>query len=317
MIFFQFFVQRWVAACQGLTAQSEGFYLRLCLWMYENEQPLPLDLGECFRIARVETRKDCPAVRAVLERFFVRTDGGYEQRKALAEIDRFQVGAPARSARRDLDTARKRRNREEQRRLYADAREKGLPVRAGMKLTELREMLGLPIHGANVVPLSRGVSAADMSRSPQEKCPVVPDAHETITHYVPKGTDSGQPADSPDREKRALAVLGEGGIDPVPKAPEVSDERLRSAVQALRTGGLIGINAGHPMLLELLRAGIRDDALMLAAAGAAAKGKGFAYALAVAEGQMRDAAAAALPSAKEREGANRVAQWAPGLEAKW
>lgn len=345
MIFFQLFTERWTMACQGLTAQQEGFYLRLVVWTYANECALPLDRGECCRIARVSGAASADVRRMsagrgnpeeeadvglVLRRFFLRTATGYEQKKALAEIDRFQAGEPARAARREVDKARKARGREEQRKLYGLARERGLKTGPRMTNAELRALLGMPEPMSNVVPLSAGVSAADASARPQDSPQSVTQVNPQdtgqsvaqaqnplpMTHNVLRRTDSADT--SADADGSALSARIDGGpLEPVPKSPPISDDRLRSAVQALRAGGIVGINTGHPMFLELLRAGITDDALLFASAAAAAKGKGFAYALAIAEGQMRDAAAANLPSAKEREGASRVAQWAPGLEAKW
>lgn len=341
MIFFQMFTERWSMACQGLTEAQEGIYIRLVVWVYANECPLPLDRNECARIARLSAADGADVfadrnadLGFVLKKFFTRTPRGHEQKKAVAEIDRYQAGEPARAARKEADAQRKRRGREEQRGLYALARERGVKTGPHMSNSELRKLLGIPEPAGNVVHLSAGVSAADASAesagspqespsgNPQDTGGRVAQAQNplTINHITSLEGRKWKPADASAEAAgppRALAVLGEGGIDPIPNAPDISPERLRTAVQALRDGGLIGINAGHPMLLELLRAGIRDEALTLAAATAAAKGKGFAYALAIAEGQMRDAAAAAVPTAREREGASRVAQWAPGLEAKW
>jgi uncharacterized protein YdaU (DUF1376 family) len=324
VIFFQLFTERWTMACQGLTAAQEGMYLRLVVWTYANECPLPLDREECCRIARVSavSADDFADVGFLLKKFFMRTPSGYEQKKAVAEIDRFQAGEPARAARREADAKRKRAGREEQRKLYGLARERGLKTGPHMSNAELRALLGIPEPTTNVVHLSAGLSAADASAMSADSLQVtdgnVAHAHNPlpITHNVLRRTDS---ADSPlDADGAALSARLDGGpLEVVPKAEPVSDERLRSAVQALRDGGLVGINSGHPMFLELLRAGISDEALLFAAASAAAKGKPFAYAIAVAEGQMRDAAAASLPSAKARAAASIVAQIAPGLEAKW
>jgi len=324
MIFFQLFTERWTMACQGLTAAQEGMYLRLVVWTYANECALPLDREECCRIARVSAASagDFADVGFLLKKFFMRTPSGHEQKKAIAEIDRFQAGEPARVARREADAQRKRRGREEQRGLYALARERGLKTGPHMSNAELRRLLGIPEPVSNVVQLSAGLSAADASAKSADSPQVTGEnvGHDQnplpMTHNVLRRTDSADA--SADADRTALSARLDGGpLEPVPDGKPISDERLRSAVQALRDGGLVGINSGHPMFLELLRAGISDEALLFASAGAVAKGKPFAYAIAIAEGQMRDAAAAGLPSAKEREGASRVAQWAPGLEAKW
>lgn len=312
MIFFPFFVERWTMACQGITAEQEGVYLRLLVWMYANECELPLDLSECCRIARCVSRDERDTVGFVLSRYMSVTPTGHTQKKAVAEIEHYQLGEPARAARRDVNTARKRRHREEQRRLYALAREQGVPTRRGMRMADLRELLGIPEPTGNVVPLSldesRGVSRRDSVTSPQGVPNVQTHTH-THTMSLKGHTASRDTVVTPDGEK--------GGLEALPSSEQPSAERLVAAVRALRAGGLVAVNSGHPLLHALLAAGVDNDALTWASANAVSKGKGFAYALAACEGQMRDAAAAALPSAKEREGASRVAQWAPGLEAKW
>ncbi len=323
MIFYNFFTERWLAATDSLTAMQEGIYLRLVNWMYRNEMPLPLDMEECARIARVRGKPELETLPDVIGRYFSQTSAGWVQAKTLHEISRFQQAEPVRQMRRMVDKERKAASRGEQHRLYALAREKGLTVRPRMRLNELRELVGEPI--VRMVPKPESVqasedvsqpdAAADASefRQPHVPLPTTHIEHPADALLRPADAD----ADAAPDARRLAARLDGGPLESVPKAPEISDERLRTAVQALRDGGLIGINSGHPMLLELLRAGIRDEALTLAAATAAAKGKGFAYALAIAEGQMRDAAAANVPNARARAAANIVAQIAPGLEAKW
>jgi uncharacterized protein YdaU (DUF1376 family) len=337
MIFFPFYVERWTMSAQGLTAQQEGIYLRLVLWMYANESHLPADRNECVRIARIagqsaghtrdsagQSGTEVADVALVLQRFFTRTEQGFAQKKAIAEIQKFQLGEPQRNARRDMDTARKRQAREDQRRLYGMCRERGIETRPGMRLNDLRTLLGIPLPTNNVVPLSRGLSAADMRTNPQavtadgagDTSLSVPEFHNprTMNHSVPKGTHdvSAQDADS----EGAPRVAGEQGIEHVPQGAAVPVERIATAVKALRTGGLVGINGSHPMLLELLRAGASDETLTWAAAAAAAKGKPFAYAIAIVEGQMREAAASAAGGLTAPAERNRVSEWAPGLEAR-
>lgn len=314
MIFFTFYTERWVAACQGLTMQEEAAYLRLVLWCYINESELPNDEAECFRIARADSKAERDAVSHVMSRKFTSgTKGGLVQRTTALEIDKFQRNTPARENRRAIETERKRRQRNEQARLYADARERGLAVTGGMKLSELRELLGMGQVVPFPVPPVPQVVPGDV---PQVVPQVVPGVHETMELLE---RPAGRSRDSAGQNGTGFEVenrLAGGPVEPIPTAPQPPVEAVAVAVRALRSGGLQGVNPGHPTLLALVAAGASADAFTFAAAHAVTKGKGFAYALAIVQGQMQDAAQAQANGLAKPIEANRVSQWAPGLEAK-
>lgn len=74
---------------------------------------------------------------------------------------------------------------------------------------------------------------------------------------------------------------------------ENDDLNPGKACKIMRAAGLASTNPGHPLLLELLKAGVTGPELHQAAEKAVAKGAGMAYALSVVQGQRREAAAAA------------------------
>jgi uncharacterized protein YdaU (DUF1376 family) len=297
-----------------MTTAEEGAYLRLVLWMYANESELPLDEREVYRIARCENRDDRDVVSRLLSRKFSRTNTGFAQGQTALEIDRFKRGTPARENRKAIETERKRVSRAEQARLYADARQRGIPTRPGMKLSELRELLGL----GQVVPLRPMVRPAG---HPQGQTGQVGDDHVSMNHRAVLGDTlspplvrpTGQNGSPNDGFQDGIRGAGDGPLDPVEVVPNAEPERIAAAVRALKAGGLQGINAGHPLLHALVAAGASPDAFTYAAAHAVGRGKPFAYALAVVQGQMADAAQAQAQGLAAPKRENTVAQWAPSI----
>jgi uncharacterized protein YdaU (DUF1376 family) len=321
MMFVMFYIERWMASCQGLTHRQKSLYLGLLLWCYTNESPLPLDRKECARIADARTGSELEDIGFLLTKFFQETSGGWRNKRVEIELGKYSAKKPGRENQKADAAMRKKRSREQQRQLYADAREKGLPVRAGMTFTELRELLGMPAFdgrfGAESPEKNGDVSHGDASQS------------HTVASYVP--VTSNQYRDRPrdvlfvtDQKNASFFEIENHSVDPIAEQKMVDPNRVGSAIRAMRSGGVIGVNGGHPLLLAMLDAGVSDEALAFAAASAAAKGKGFAYALAIAEGQMRDAAQASAGGLKpgapldrrEAEARAWVASVAPGLEAK-
>lgn len=82
---------RWIGAIRKrtnkLSLAQMGAYDRLLDEYYAEEKPLPSDLTECYRIVGAISRDEQQAVRDVLERFFVPTDGGYRNERADEEIE--------------------------------------------------------------------------------------------------------------------------------------------------------------------------------------------------------------------------------------
>lgn len=81
---------RWINAIKkrtgALSLAEMGAYDRLLDHYYAEEQPLPLDLEKCCRLAVALTKDERKAVEKVLAEFFTRTDVGYTNERADEEI---------------------------------------------------------------------------------------------------------------------------------------------------------------------------------------------------------------------------------------
>lgn len=65
-------------------------YRRLLDAYYVREKPLPVEVRECYKLARATSKQEREAVDYVLREFFMATDDGHHQARADAEIARFQ-----------------------------------------------------------------------------------------------------------------------------------------------------------------------------------------------------------------------------------
>lgn len=73
-----------------LSMLEDAAYRRLLDAYYTREGPLPADPRECCKLARAASRAERDAVQRVLEQFFQLEETGHHQRRADAEIARFQ-----------------------------------------------------------------------------------------------------------------------------------------------------------------------------------------------------------------------------------
>lgn len=74
----------------SLSLAQEGAYRRLIDVAYSQERPLPLDVEECYRLARATSKPDKEAVRMVLGRYFTKCPDGYRQKRIDKEIEKAQ-----------------------------------------------------------------------------------------------------------------------------------------------------------------------------------------------------------------------------------
>ena len=73
-----------------LSLIEDGVYRRLIDAYYAREKPLPLDLGECCKLARVSAKGERSAVAYVLKEFFEAEDDGYHQKRCDEVIAKFR-----------------------------------------------------------------------------------------------------------------------------------------------------------------------------------------------------------------------------------
>lgn len=73
-----------------LSMIEDAAYRRLLDAYYIRERALPADVRECCKLARAQSKPERDAVAYVLREFFDLRDDGHHQRRADAEIERFQ-----------------------------------------------------------------------------------------------------------------------------------------------------------------------------------------------------------------------------------
>lgn len=74
-----------------LSMLRDGAYFRLMGVYYGREQPLPLDLAECFDLTGCASQAERDAVEYILKRFFQRSEDGWHQKRCDEELARFRA----------------------------------------------------------------------------------------------------------------------------------------------------------------------------------------------------------------------------------
>jgi uncharacterized protein YdaU (DUF1376 family) len=80
-----------------LTPLKHGVYLLLLMHCWDSRGPAPLDEQECAGIANCRSSDEVDALRYVLERYFVRMDDGWYNKRIQKEIERSCAISNARS----------------------------------------------------------------------------------------------------------------------------------------------------------------------------------------------------------------------------
>jgi uncharacterized protein YdaU (DUF1376 family) len=88
------YVEFWLGDHMRVTAHltmiEDAAYRRLLDAYYVRERALPADLRECCKLARAASKHERNAVEYILKSFFELREDGYHQRRADAEIERYQ-----------------------------------------------------------------------------------------------------------------------------------------------------------------------------------------------------------------------------------
>jgi uncharacterized protein YdaU (DUF1376 family) len=87
--YFEKHIGDWIRDTVSLTMLEDGAYNRLIDQYYQTERPLPNDKKLVYRLARANSSAERKAVDFVIENFFERTDAGYVQKRAEAELERY------------------------------------------------------------------------------------------------------------------------------------------------------------------------------------------------------------------------------------
>lgn len=86
MNFYPFHIGDYASATRHLSWDEDAAYRRLLDVYYTTERALPLEMRQVFRLVMASTEAQREAVQTVLEEFFERTDEGWVNRRADAEI---------------------------------------------------------------------------------------------------------------------------------------------------------------------------------------------------------------------------------------
>lgn len=124
MNYYEHHLGDWAAATSHLTWDEDMAYTRLLRAYYHAERAIPE--GQQYRLAKAGTPAQRKAVDSVLAEFFTLSDGSYRQKRADAEIARYQAKEPEREAKRENDAERKRRSRERRKALFDELRGHGV-----------------------------------------------------------------------------------------------------------------------------------------------------------------------------------------------
>ena len=109
--FYEHHLGDWAKDVRGLSMAEEGAYRRLLDAYYSTEQPLPPSLDDCCDIAGARDVRDRAAVSKVLAKYFQSREDGYHQKRADAEIARYQDKQRKAAASSKLGVEARRRNR--------------------------------------------------------------------------------------------------------------------------------------------------------------------------------------------------------------
>jgi 8-oxo-dGTP pyrophosphatase MutT (NUDIX family) len=202
------------------------------------------------------------------------------------EISRYVEREPERVAKKDAWRARQQRARERRVAMFLALRDVGVVPAFNSTMAALRQLM--EEHGVTL-DVTRD-SERDPRSNPQPTTNI-------RTTYVDVTRDVTTHAEQPEE-------------------PPIAPTRAGQACRAMRAAGMPDVNPSHPQLLRLLKAGVTDDELRMAAATAVAKHKPFAYALAIVEGQRNDAASAGPVAARQSAQTDVVEAWVPALASR-
>lgn len=87
MNYYPFHIGDYLSATRHLSWEEDAAYRRLLDTYYTTEKPLPLDFRAVCRLVLAQTESQREAVETVLQEFFEKTENGWINRRADAEID--------------------------------------------------------------------------------------------------------------------------------------------------------------------------------------------------------------------------------------
>ncbi len=247
-------------------------YTRLLRAYYHSEKPIPD--GQQYRLAKATTPAQRKAVDVVLAEFFDLDDGSFHQKRADAEIARFQEKAPDRQSKKDNAKDRQRRARERRKDLFELLRSHGVVPAYEATTAELEALLSRVTSQPVTRDITQPVTRDDTATQHQAPDPSINTgpacAFSTVvgTHLE---DESQPPEDEPD----------------APPEPAFVPTPAGAVCLALKRAGIGAVSPSNQRLLMLLEAGATvDEFTGFAAKAIAQAGSGaFQYVLASVEGE--------------------------------
>ena len=93
MFYFKFHIGDYRRETQHLTLLEHGVYMNLMATYYANEEPLPKDERQLFRLAGARTEDEKQAVRDVVDEFFKQTETHWVHSRIDFELQKYQARA--------------------------------------------------------------------------------------------------------------------------------------------------------------------------------------------------------------------------------
>lgn len=263
-----------------LTMLEHGAYGLLLDRYYSTEAGIPAD--QAYRITRAQKKDEKKSVDVVLSEFFSLVDGVWINRRADAEIAKYQAKLPDAEAKKENDRERQKRARDRRKSLFDQLRSHGITAPWDATTEQLQDALSRANHEPVTQPVTCD-NTANHTPDTSHQAPVKPSGN---THASTVTTHSDD-----------LEVDG-ACSPPDPQLEAVSPTLAGAACLAMRKAGLADANPSHPTLLALLDAGATTQELAIAAGEASSKGKGFAYAIGTVKRRREEAARLVLHQGK-------------------
>jgi uncharacterized protein YdaU (DUF1376 family) len=97
MHYFQFNIKDYHFATKHFNYVEHGAYLVLMSVLYETEKPLTANINELIKTCMARNEEEINAIKYILENFFIKTEDGYVQKRAMAELDKYKSNGEKRS----------------------------------------------------------------------------------------------------------------------------------------------------------------------------------------------------------------------------
>jgi uncharacterized protein YdaU (DUF1376 family) len=97
MHYFKFNIKDYHFATKHFNYIEHGAYLVLMSVLYETEKPLTVNMNELIKTCMARNEEEINAIKYVLENFFTKTEDGYVQKRAMAELDHYKSNGEKKS----------------------------------------------------------------------------------------------------------------------------------------------------------------------------------------------------------------------------